>query len=185
MNVGKSSRFLEEIPSELKDEIRSTYNKREFKPSNEFSVRENPTSEAPIKLGQRVVHKKFGEGTVMAYEGENTKSQNHIHKNSFWSGVYYFDDTYGDKAGSLSLRNPIHQLSSFSPNCKELTSVTATEIYIKPKSNTLVMFPSYVYHEVALHEEDNDRHSLAFNVMPIGQYGTGDSRYDTSWGTLK
>ena len=116
---------------------------------------------------------------------KNTKSQTHIHKNSFWSGVYYFDDTYGDKAGSLSLRNPIHQLSSFSPNCKELTSVTATEIYIKPKSNMLVMFPSYVYHEVALHEEDNDRHSLAFNVMPIGQYGTGDSRYDTSWGTLK
>ena len=116
---------------------------------------------------------------------KNTKSQNHIHKNSFWSGVYYFDDTYGDKVGSLSLRNPIHQLSSFSPNCKELTSVTATEIYIKPKSNTLVMFPSYVYHEVALHEEDNDRHSLAFNVMPMGQYGTGDSRYDTSWGTLK
>ena len=74
-NFSPSSRFLEEIPSELKDEIRSTYNKREFKLSNEFSVRDSVASEAPIKLGQRVVHKKFGEGTIMAYEGENTQAR--------------------------------------------------------------------------------------------------------------
>ena len=74
-NFSPSSRFLEEIPSELKDEIRSTYNKREFKPSNEFSVRDNLTSEAPIKLGQRVVHKKFGEGVVISTEGSDSNTR--------------------------------------------------------------------------------------------------------------
>ena len=45
----------------------------------------------------------------------------------------------------------------------------------------LILFPSYVYHEVALHREDIDRHSLAFNIVPTGLYGNGDSMCDTSW----
>ena len=114
---------------------------------------------------------------------KNTKSQTHIHKNSFWSGVYYFDDDYGKNAGRLEFRNPIPHLSSFLPGIKEgeINSVTANEIYIKPRSKMLILFPSYVYHEVALHKEDIDRHSLAFNIIPTGLYGNGDSMCDTSW----
>ena len=28
---------------------------------------------------------------------------------------------------------------------------------------------------------DNPRHSLAFNFIPIGEYGVGDSTYNTNW----
>ena len=114
---------------------------------------------------------------------KNTKSQSHIHKNSFWSGVYYFDDDYGKNAGRLEFCNPIPQLSSFLPGIREgeINSVTANEIYLKPRSKMLILFPSYVYHEVALHREDTNRHSLAFNIVPTGSYGSGDSSYDTSW----
>jgi len=114
---------------------------------------------------------------------KNTKSQSHNHKNSFWSGVYYFDDDYGKNAGRLEFCNPIPQLSSFLPGIREgeINSVTANEIYLKPRSKMLILFPSYVYHEVALHREDTNRHSLAFNIVPTGPYGSGDSSCDTSW----
>ncbi len=114
---------------------------------------------------------------------KNTKSQKHVHKNSFWSAVYYFDDDYGKKAGRIGFQNPIPQLSSFLPEMKEgeINSITANEIYLKPRSKMLILFPSYVYHEIAIHREDNNRRSLAFNIVPTGLYGTGDSRYDTGW----
>ena len=112
---------------------------------------------------------------------KNSKSQNHIHRNSFWSGVYYFDDDYGSKTGRIVFRNPIYQLSSFVPRIEEFNSVTATEIFVKPTSNKLILFPSYVYHQVELHQEEDDRHSLAFNIVPTGLYGVGDSMCDTSW----
>ena len=63
----------------------------------------------------------------------------------------------------------------------EINSITANEIYLKPRSKMLILFPSYVYHEIAIHREDNNRRSLAFNIVPTGLYGTGDSRYDTGW----
>ena len=113
----------------------------------------------------------------------NEKSQSHNHKNSFWSGVYYFDDDYGKNAAKIVFRNPIDNLSSFQPAIKdgEFNSVTSSTVFVKPKSKMLILFPSYVYHEVNLHREDTNRHSLAFNIVPAGLYGNGDSRYDTSW----
>mgnify|MGYP001188381227 CR=1 FL=1 len=119
----------------------------------------------------------------MTLTTKNSKSQKHVHKNSFWSAVYYFDDDYGKKAGRIGFQNPIPQLSSFLPEIKEdeINSITANEIYLKPRSKMLILFPSYVYHEIAIHREDNDRRSLAFNIVPTGLYGTGDSRYDTGW----
>ena len=31
------------------------------------------------------------------------------------------------------------------------------------------------------HNEDTTRYSLAFNLFPIGEYGDGDSSYNTDW----
>ena len=64
------SRFLREIPKELIDEIRPRaqtnipYNRKDFKETKiEFE------EEIGIALGQKVKHKKFGEGIVLNYEG--------------------------------------------------------------------------------------------------------------------
>ena len=112
---------------------------------------------------------------------KGSKSQIHSHKNSFWSGVYYFDDNYGDKSGRLTLRNPIFDLSNFLIETKKIDSATTPGLHIRPKSKCLVLFPSYVYHEIETHHEDDDRYSLAFNITPTGLYGDGDSTYDTNW----
>ena len=64
------SRFLREIPKDLIDEIRPRaqtnipYNRKDF---NETKIEFE--EEIGIALGQKVLHKKFGEGIVLNYEG--------------------------------------------------------------------------------------------------------------------
>ena len=64
------SRFIKEIPKDLINEIRPRaqthipYNRKDFKETKlEFE------DEIGISLGQRVMHKSFGEGVVLNYEG--------------------------------------------------------------------------------------------------------------------
>ena len=55
------------------------------------------------------------------------------------------------------------------------------EWFVKPKKNLLLFFPSYLWHAVMNNTSDNPRHSLAFNFIPIGEYGVSDSTYNTNW----
>ena len=52
---------------------------------------------------------------------------------------------------------------------------------IKPKKNMLIFFPSYLEHSILDNKSKRPRHSLAFNLIPIGKYGSSDSTYDTDW----
>ncbi|MAR95144.1 MAG: DNA helicase II [Gammaproteobacteria bacterium] len=70
------SRFLKEIPKDLINEIRPRaqtnipYNRRDFKETKiEFE------EEIGIALGQKVKHKKFGEGIVLNYEGSGESAR--------------------------------------------------------------------------------------------------------------
>ena len=70
------SRFLREIPKELIDEIRPRaqtnipYNRKSFNETKmEFE------EEIGIALGQKVKHKKFGEGIVLNYEGSGDSAR--------------------------------------------------------------------------------------------------------------
>ena len=70
------SRFLREIPKELIDEIRPRaqtnipYNRKGF---NETKIEFE--EEIGIALGQKVKHKKFGEGIVLNYEGSGDSAR--------------------------------------------------------------------------------------------------------------
>jgi len=39
----------------------------------------------------------------------------------------------------------------------------------------LLLFPSKILHKIGKHESTIARHSIAFNVLPIGEIGEGDS----------
>lgn len=76
-SFSRPSRFIEEIPEELMEEIRPRAAvQRPYVPASRNRAREKvtrthaPGQEWPFQLGQPVVHKKFGEGTVMAFEGQ-------------------------------------------------------------------------------------------------------------------
>lgn len=111
---------------------------------------------------------------------KGTRTVVHDHRNCFYSGLLYFSD-YTDKSSTLSLRNPLSQLEKFYIENEEDTPINFQEWAIQPQKNLLIFFPSYIMHKPNENMTDDIRYSLAFNFVPTGFYGGGDSSNDTSW----
>lgn len=83
VNLCRPSRFINEIPSELIDEVRlkSSVSRPAFentKIGSGVARKMNGEVEVPqtdLSLGQRVVHGKFGEGVVLNYEGQGSSAR--------------------------------------------------------------------------------------------------------------
>ena len=112
------------------------------------------------------------------HKGE--QSPMHDHKNCVFSAVYYYGD-YDDKVANLIFKNPIVNLTSYRLNVGKSNKFNTYDIEITPQAGSLLIFPSYVSHKIDVHKSDIPRLSLAFNMVPVGQYGIGDSQADTSW----
>jgi DNA helicase-2/ATP-dependent DNA helicase PcrA len=94
--MSRPSRFIDEIPADLLQEIRPRLSAnrpyvsaRPAAPAKSSSFK---NQEWPFKLGQRVLHRKFGEGTVLAFEGsgEHTRVQvNFANAGSKWLVLVY------------------------------------------------------------------------------------------------
>ena len=101
----------------------------------------------------------------------------HSHPGSFWSGVYYVDDGYGEGGGigtdpslggELEFMDPrgpgpamyAPQLAFATPGGR---SVGASEI-VPPRAGRLVMFPAWLLHQVRPYRGDAERISIAFNL---------------------
>ena len=92
----RPSRFIDEIPASLIEEIRPRIaasrpyvSARPAAPAKSAAFRNQSW---PFKLGQRVLHHKFGEGTVLSFEGsgEHTRVQvNFSHAGSKWLVLAY------------------------------------------------------------------------------------------------
>ena len=107
-----------------------------------------------------------------------TKGQNtdwHKHTNSMLSGIFYF----GDHFTKITYKD-FNRMHSYDLEPKEYNIYNSDNWHIKPFKGLLTLFPSEVYHKIQ--ETDLKRTSMAFNLIPTGTYGTGDSivkvRYD-------
>ncbi|MHB1948843.1 MAG: DNA helicase II [Gammaproteobacteria bacterium] len=68
----RPSRFLQEIPKEFLEEVRLKANvsrPQTITSSRSFAASRGASEEGGIRIGQRVTHHQFGEGTVLQYEG--------------------------------------------------------------------------------------------------------------------
>ena len=104
----------------------------------------------------------------------------HNHKNSFWSGVYYYGD-YDNNSSNIEFSSPLAIYQQYELNVRNPNMANSILSYIKPSSKRLILFPSYLAHRIGEHKGKIIRHSLAFNIVPIGKYGVYDSSYDTNW----
>ncbi len=101
-------------------------------------------------------------------------SQYHRHKNSFYSGVLYFDDI--ENCGELKFLNDSDYMNGFKLNEFSEYNIYNSETWkISPHKNKLIFFPSSLRHKITEHNSDTPRYSLAFNVFPTGTYGDSDS----------
>ena len=78
-NFCRPSRFIDEMPAELLEEIRPrTSSRQPWVPARPASRSGLESSDWPFRLGQAVLHPKFGEGTVVAFEGAGEHSRVHV-----------------------------------------------------------------------------------------------------------
>ena len=107
-------------------------------------------------------------------------SQEHHHKNSFYSGIYYFDE-YDENVGRLVFSSPLANFPDFLVEPSDYHIHNSPAWVHVPKAKELILFPSYLNHQVLPHGSDKPRKSLAFNIVPTGVYGIGDSKLNTKW----
>ncbi len=107
-------------------------------------------------------------------------SELHNHKNSFYSGIYYYDE-YSDKSGKIIFSSPIASFPDFWVCPSKYIIQNSTDWTITPTKGLLLLFPSYLKHKIHRHLDEVPRYSLAFNIVPRGTYGAVDSVYNPSW----
>ena len=103
----------------------------------------------------------------------------HLHQNSFYSGIYYYDD-YEEGCGSIQFESPQMQLCKLYVVPNHFDTVNGHSMIITPQKNLLLLFPSYIKHKINRHVGKNPRYSVAFNFIPTSEFGSGDSSIDFS-----
>jgi DNA helicase-2/ATP-dependent DNA helicase PcrA len=92
-NFCRPSRFIDEMPAELIEEVRPSIGaKRPYRPAKPGASFSSTPANAPFKLGQPVLHPKFGEGVVLSFEGsgDNIRVQvNFLDAGSKWLVLAY------------------------------------------------------------------------------------------------
>jgi len=98
----------------------------------------------------------------------------HCHSNSIISGVFYISTGRGDKITFVDHFTPTKQLIFFEP--KEFTTWNSSIWSFPSKTNELILFPSWVNHQVQVNEKaTTDRISIAFNTFVKGSLGSEES----------
>ena len=102
----------------------------------------------------------------------NGYSGQHIHANTWLSGVYYPEEDLNFKITFYSDRLPIF---ADKINDNGFNIFNCGHYFICPKKNDLVIFPSNLKHRININKSKKERYSLAFNILPKGDFGSGDS----------
>ena len=97
-------------------------------------------------------------------------SGRHYHSNAWFSGSYYPQDS---SESPIRFHSPKIKLFSF--DIKNYNPYTETTWTFSPSYNSLIIFPSYIGHEILLNQSKVTRYSIAFNVFPKGTIGKEDS----------
>tara|TARA_B000000532_G_scaffold137679_1_gene110508 strand:- start:2443 stop:3036 length:594 start_codon:yes stop_codon:yes gene_type:complete len=94
------------------------------------------------------------------YSRTNEFHHLHYHKNSYLSGVFYFNTVENDK---------IMLVDSQPKYCLEIESEYSIDHWNFPvKHGQLVLFPSFLYHKVEKNSGEETRVSLSFNTFING-----------------
>tara|TARA_R110000803_G_C11842489_1_gene304783 strand:+ start:54 stop:653 length:600 start_codon:yes stop_codon:yes gene_type:complete len=98
-------------------------------------------------------------------------SDSHVHSNSWFSGCFYPEH---NKDFNIKFYND--NLFAFKDDINNFGIYNSRDWIINPQKNQLILFFSTLRHEICQNKSEQDRYSLAFNVLPNGIFGVGDSK---------
>jgi uncharacterized protein (TIGR02466 family) len=89
----------------------------------------------------------------------------HLHPASCFSGVYYIKGN--EKSGSIRFRNPNLPIEYvLGPKyIQEYNGFNSASWKIFPEPGKLLIFPSWLLHDVSPNQDDTDRFSISFNSV--------------------
>jgi len=99
--------------------------------------------------------------------------RNHYHTNSFYSGIFYFQDCNSNLV--VAKQNPqIHVPFK----TKNFGLISSGDIALKADKGHMILIPGDIRHYIEQNLKGENRNSLAMNFMPIGFCHESDSSYN-------
>ena len=100
---------------------------------------------------------------------KNFQSHPHVHTNTWISGVYYTQDN-----SSIRFIKNWANSSFFNLGFNNAKNIYSSPTWdIEAKKNTLLLFPSELQHKIKKNVLKEDRYSIGFNILPIGNFNKG------------
>ena len=98
----------------------------------------------------------------------------HTHANSVFSGVFYLNED--SNFPPIQFHRPAE--SSFDIMTDDENEFNRGQMFLHPKRDMIVIFPSWLEHDVPVNTSGKDRLSISFNIMCRGRFGQKNSRQE-------
>jgi len=92
----------------------------------------------------------------------NSYNVRHNHQNCYLSAAYYIKKP--ENSGDITFHDPKEVKTYRFPEVEKHTNYSAQSITIKPEEGDLLIFPSYLFHEVGINLSNEERVVVSFNV---------------------
>ena len=99
----------------------------------------------------------------------------HVHANFWLTGCYYPHGTIEDKF-YISFRKFLNNM--YEPKRKNWNTLNSNTAGISVKKGTLLIFPADLQNQIGYNATNQDRYSIAFNILPVGMLGESDGEYE-------
>lgn len=100
----------------------------------------------------------------------------HSHPNNLLSGVYYVKIPPG--SGKIVFEDPRPQAGVLVPAFSEITPQNSAKHSFEVAEGRLLFFPSWLQHSVEAQTAEEERISIAFNMVPKGRLGSESGHMD-------
>ena len=114
-------------------------------------------------FGWRYIPEKVGISEIWSIiNKKGTFNTSHNHPGSYLSAAYYVKAP--DECGDIHFFDP-NEIKKFnSPPIENRTELSASGFSIRAQEGSLLIFPSYLYHDVGKNLSNEDRIVISFNV---------------------
>lgn len=100
------------------------------------------------------------------------QSHYHTHSNTIFSGIFYIKTK--DDCGNVTLTD--FTKTKWGIKKKKANVYNSSTWEIAPVKNRIIIFPSNVPHKINKNRTKYTRFSIAFNIIPLGNIGTGEQQ---------